>query len=98
MNNQLELYYKNFQNSAVDKQRAQVYDDIMADDFFPEEMKAKLESWSTIYGTVKSVGETMAKSFAVSFLRFVMMTEEERRQASRIGQLHNSIAPKSKGE
>lgn len=93
MNSELELYYQHFQDSSIDSQRAKVYDEIMADDYFPVEMKNKLEQWSNQYGATKGVGVTMAKSLAISFLRIVMATKEEREQMMRMGRLHHSLAP-----
>lgn len=93
MDNQTELYYQHFQDGSVDTHRAKVYDEIMADDFFPEEMKKKLEQWSNEYGATKGVDITMAKSLAISFLRLVMATKEEREQMMRMGRLHRSLAP-----
>ena len=94
MNSEIKVFYQHFQDNKVDTQRAAVFDEIMVDDFYPEELKAKLQSWKTAYGT-KNVGETMAKSFAISFLRFVMMSDQEREQARRMGEMHRALMPTS---
>ena len=88
------LYYSHFQDNAVDSQRAAAFDSIISDPEFPAEMKEKMQEWKRILVTIKNMGDTMAKSFVVSFLRFIMLSDEERKQAKRVGDLHNALMPK----
>ncbi len=96
METDFKLYYSHFQDNAVDTQRAAAYDAIISDPEFPAELKDKMQEWKRILVTIKNMGETMAKSFVVSFVRFIMSTDEEKKQAKRMGVLHNSLMPTTK--
>ncbi len=88
---EFDLYYKHFQENAVDTERAAVYDAILSDPEMPDQLKEKLMDWKRTLSTIKNMGETMSKSLSVSFMRFVMMTPAEQAQAKRMGELHNAL-------
>ena len=94
--NDVQLYYSHFQENAVDTQRAKVFDAIIAGPDFPEEMKDKMHEWMNTASSINNMGETMAKSLSVSFLRFVIATPQERSQARKMGIMHNSLQPTTK--
>ena len=97
METDFKLYYSHFQDNAVDTQRAAAFDAIISDAEFPAELKDKMQEWKRVLVSIKNMGENMAKSFVVSFIRFIMSTDEERKQAKRMGVLHNSLMPKERG-
>ena len=96
METDYKLYYSHFQENAVDTQRAAAFDAIISDPEFPAELKNKMQDWKRVLVTIKNMDENMAKSFVVSFVRFIMLSDEERKQAKRMGVLHNSIMPTTK--
>lgn len=89
-----KLFYSHLQSNDVDTQRAAVFDGIISDDEFPVELKSKLIGWYKTLTTIKNTGDTMAKSFCVSFLRFILATPEERGKMKDMGRMIASLAPK----